>query len=178
MTTSKAKTKTTPEPEIATEAFDTVLNAGREAAEQAIKAGADVYAQGYEKAIAFNKEHFAGFARGYDDIADLNKETFEVFTAASNAATKGAEEIGNEVACYARSMVQESIATTRNVMAAKTLMDALDAQNAFARNAFQAFFDTGTKVGEMSFKVGNEVSAPVNKRVSEMVEKFVRPISA
>jgi len=68
--------------------------------------------------------------------------------------------------------------TAKALLAAKTLREAADLQNDWAKASFDKLVAEGTKVSELSVKVANEAFQPLNARMNVAVEKLFKPVTA
>lgn len=153
-----------------------------ETVEAAVKAGADAFAKGYEQVTEATKEQFEKANeftfKNYDEITDFNKGTLEAVVVSGNVLAKGAEIVGKELVDYTQKSVEKNFAAAQKMFAAKNVQEAIDLQAAWAKDAFDAFWAESAKLQDMSMKVTNEASAPINERINAAVEKFSKPIAA
>ncbi len=111
----------------------------------------------------------------FDAVAAAGKGNVEAAVAAGTVAAKGFEAIGSEVMALTKTCVEDGIAATNAVMGAKTYKEVVDLQAEYAQASLQSFLAAGTRLGEMSVKMTNDVLEPVNVRFTSAVEKFASP---
>lgn len=175
-----AKTKGTAKVahETAQKTVDAVLSAGKDAAENFVKAGTEAYTKGYEKAMAMTKENVDSVVKGYADLAAWNKGNVEAAVAASNVATKGFEVLSAEFLAFTKTQMEESVAQAKKVFGAKTLKEVMDLQSEFAKTAFDTAIGKTAKLSDLAVKTANQAYEPLQARVTVAVEKFVKPMAA
>jgi len=166
----------------ATETLEAAAAAQQKQIESAVKAGAEAFTQGYEKAYTTAKTQMDKFSemafKNYDELADFNKDTIEAVVESSNIVAKGVENFGQEIAAYAQTTTEKNIEAAKKMFAAKNVQDAMDLQAAWAKTVMDSFFAESAKLQDMSMKLGNAAAKPLSKQVNVAVEKFAKPISA
>jgi len=175
-------TKKSDSAKLAMEGVEAVAAKQKETIEAAVKAGTEAMGKGYEQAYAMTKEQFEKANelafKSYDDLADFGKENIEAIVASTNIITKGAEVIGKEVAAFAKAAVEANMATAKKMFTAKNVQELMDLQGSWAKSSFDNLLSETTKLQDMSLKIANESTAPINARVNAAVEKMSKPIAA
>ena len=165
-----------------TETLEAAAVAQQKKLEDAVKAGADAFSQGYEQVYATTKEQMDKvneFAfKNYDELADFNKDTIEAVITSSNVVAKGVENFGQEIASYAQQAAEKNIETAKKLFAVKSMQDAMDLQAEWAKLAFGSFLAESAKLQDMSVQVSSKAAEPLSKQVNAAVEKFSKPITA
>lgn len=181
MTTGKTKTGGGDETGFGFEA----VTAGAKAAGEAAKAGAEAAAKGYEGVLAMGKENVdaalkAGAVawRKGDDVADFGRRNAEVVFQASTAVAKGWEALGNQWADLARASLEDGLAASRALMRSKSLDDVVAVQTDFVKTAFDSYVTGTTALTATTAHVASQVVAPIDVRISEILEGFTRPAQA
>ncbi len=166
----------------ATETLKATATAQQKKLEDAVKAGADAFSQGYEQAYTTSKDQLDKvnqFAvKNYDEFAVFNKDTIEAVIASSNVVAKGVEELGQEIAAYAQLAAEKNIETAKQLFAVKSVQDAMDLQATWAKAAFDGFLAESAKLQDLSLQVSTKAAEPISKQVNAAVEKFAKPITA
>lgn len=134
--------------------------------------------QGYEQVVELTKEHVekanTAVLKGYDDFAAFNKESVDAFTKAGNVWAKGFEAVGKAYFDFAQNSAQESVEVAKSIMAAKTITDVVDVQSAFAKSSFDKAVAESTSLSEMSMKIANEATAPIQAQFNAAAEKLAK----
>jgi hypothetical protein len=87
--------------------------------------------------------------KSFEDLQALNKEGIEAFTASSAALTKGYQAVAQEVADYSKKSFEKGTAVFQSAVAAKSFEKAVEVQQAFAKESFDAAVAEFTKLGEL-----------------------------
>jgi phasin family protein len=115
------------------------------------------------------------FMQKYEQMAAFAKENGEAMVTASTILSKGFESVTKAWMAFCQEVAATGANTTKQLIGAKTLREAVDVQAEFAKTSFDRLFAEGTKVSELSLKVANEAIEPINQRVNLAVEKFLKP---
>ena len=119
----------------------------------------------------------AAFA-GYGDLASANQETLDAMVKAGSVMARGMESFSKELMTFAQASAEANAAVATRMFGVKSLQEAIDLQNAHARDSFdKAVAETG-KLTEMSVKVANEAFEPLQARVNVAVEKLLKAQTA
>ena len=127
--------------------------------ETAMKNGAAAMKNGFEKV-----------AKNYDHLVGYGKETVEAYTKAANVAAKGAETLHNEIFAYSKQSFEDAIAQSKALMASKSVHEALELQNDFAKTQFDGYVSKMTKLGEIVAATAKDSFAPIQGRVQAWVD--------
>jgi len=161
---------------------DKAASAGQDTVEKVLQTTADALAKGYEQCIAVAKDQigrlFPSAAPNLDEIAAFNKGNLEAFVAASAAAAKGLETLSQELLAYNQKTMETGIATTKALLGCRTMQDLVEVQANLTRKGFEDWIAEGTKLSELTVKVANQAAEPINARLNEAVERFMKPLAA
>ncbi len=164
-----------------TEAAQSVVDAGAETVEAAVKTGTEAAVQNVERAVSttnaqVKKASKAMFA-GYGDFSDMGQQNIDAMVKAGQIMAVGMESVSREWMSFAQASAEANAAAATKMFSAKTMQEAIDLQNAYARESFdKAVAETG-KLTEMSVKLASDALAPIQSRVNVAVEKLLKPIS-
>ncbi|MFQ5775031.1 MAG: phasin family protein [Kiloniellaceae bacterium] len=179
-TTSAAR----PAPEPAELALTPGKEAGKEAGEEAVEAAAQAdveTAEGHEKVVAAIREQVikapGGLFEGYDEIAALGKDTIEAYVNCGSIVARGVESLGKEVMDYAQCSLEANLAAAKNLMAVKTLREAIDLQADYTRESFDTMVAEAAKLTEMSVELANQLVGPIQARVNATTRSLFKPLA-
>jgi len=162
-----------------TETMEKAVKASAETVEKAAQAGTEAVSKSYDQAVAMTKEQvqtfFPAAAKNFDEFAAFNRGALDATLQAGALAAKGFEAFGKEVMAYNRKAFADSMATAKALMGCKTLQDVIELQTETARTNFDSLVAQGTKLSELSVKLANQTVEPITMRVTEAMEKFVKP---
>ena len=162
-----------------TEAAQSVVDASAETVEAAAKTTTETAAQTVGQAVATTnaqakKASKAMFA-GYGDLSDMGQQNIDAMVKAGQIMAVGMETVSRELMTFAKESAEANAAAATKMFSAKTMQEAIDLQNAYARESFdKAVAETG-KLTEMSVKLASEAFAPLQSRVNFTVEKLLKP---
>jgi len=158
------------------------VKASHETVEKAVKTGTDVFAKSYEQYLAATKDQlgklFPSAAKNFDDLAAFNKGNFDAFVAASTAAAKGFETLSQQLIAYNQKAIENSVATAKALLGCKTMQDVVEVHSDLTRKGFDEWLAEGTKLSELTVKVANQAAEPINSRLTEAVDRFMKPLAA
>ena len=107
-------------------------------------------------------------------ISEMNahsKKNLEAVVASVTAATKGAEALGARAIAYSKKTVEDQVAATKTLASAKSVQEVVELQTSFAKTAFEAYVAEVNKMAEAVSASVKEAMAPINERVTAMVER-------
>jgi phasin family protein len=87
------------------------------------------------------------------------------------AATKGAETLGARAMAYSKKSMEDQVAAAKSLAGAKSVQEAIELQTTFAKTAFEAYVAEVTKMSETVAASMKETVAPLNERVTALVER-------
>ena len=87
--------------------------------------------------------------KSFEEVQNLNKEGVEAFTESSAAVTKSAQAIATEVADFSKKSLEKSSTVWQSAVAAKSFEKAVEIQQTYAKESFEAGLAEFTKLGEL-----------------------------
>lgn len=103
---------------------------------------------------------------GCEQFAEANKAGMEAYAASLDAMADGAEAFGKEIADFAARSMAATAENGRNMMACKTVNEAVALQTEMARTGFDSLVMESAKLAEISLKTANEAMAPIAERAN------------
>jgi len=95
------------------------------------------------------------------DPSDFGREAFAALVQSQTAVARGLEALGAEVAGLALSRIDAAARTATDMLAVRTISDAIELNAGFTRNSIDAFIDGSAKLSELGAKFVAEASAPI-----------------
>jgi len=95
-----------------------------------------------------------------DEFQTFGKDGFEAYVASSNALTKGFQAIAQETADFSRKSFEKGTAAIEKLTASKSLEKAIEAQQAFAKESYEALVAQMTKMNELYINTAKEAYKP------------------
>ncbi|MCB9982779.1 MAG: phasin family protein [Rhodospirillales bacterium] len=112
------------------------------------------------------------------DAANQSRESMEAFVKSGTIFAKGFEEIIKTAATLTQGAAEKQAEYTKQLMGSKTLNEYAEAQNKIAQSSFDQFMAGATKLSEMSVKVLNEASEPLNEQMTKTMAKANKQMAA
>ena len=87
--------------------------------------------------------------KSFEDLQAYSKDGVEAMTASTAALTKGYQAVATEVADFSKKSFEKNAAVFEKAVAAKSFEKAVEVQQAFAKETFDATVAEFTKLGEL-----------------------------
>ena len=100
-----------------------------------------------------------------------SKKNLEAVVASVTAATKGAESLGARAIAYSKKTVEDQVAAAKTMGSAKSVQEVVELQTAYAKSMYEAYVAEVGKMAEAVSASMKEAMAPINERVTAMVER-------
>lgn len=166
---------------VGTETVETVVAASKDAVAPVAEAPDDAAAKGgdltegatkgrVETAV---KAQVAAF-QAYEEAVGSAKDAVDAVAQAGTIFSKGLQDIGKLVLGLAQVSVEEGVAASQQLLAAKTLRELVDVQSAVAKQQFDRLLSESSRLSDLSVKLVEESFAPLTERVTATVEKLVK----
>lgn len=110
-----------------------------------------------------------------EDVADFAREAYEAFAQSQEAMARGFEAFGLEIVGLARTGIDRAAKTASEMLAVKTLSDALDVNAGFARDSFDTLVEGSTRLSELGIKLAREAAQPLFATWQKDWAKAFRP---
>ncbi|HNR77327.1 MAG TPA: phasin family protein [Parvularculaceae bacterium] len=138
------------------------------------KKTAETTADTFESVMSFGPENFKDsyekFAKGLNSLADFHKGSVEAFMASAGVFAKGFEKAASTQVGFAKEQFEEGVATAKAAFASKSVQEAIELQNEFARTSFEKNLGHASSLAEHWTSVAKDATDPLTKRYGEFVE--------
>jgi phasin family protein len=111
----------------------------------------------------------------FNDINTHSKKNMEAVVASVTAATKGAETLGAQAMAYSKKSLEDQVAAARSLTSAKSVQEVVELQTSWAKSALEAYISELNKASEIVAASVKDSFAPINERVTALVEKMQAP---
>jgi hypothetical protein len=98
--------------------------------------------------------------KSFEEFQSFGKDGFEAYVASSTAVTKGMQTIAQEAADFSRKAFEKSTAAFEKASAVKSFDKAIEVQQAFAKESYEAFVAQMTKFNELYMATAKEAYKP------------------
>jgi hypothetical protein len=96
-----------------------------------------------------------------ENLADFNREAFAAVVQSQAAVVRGLEALSAELAGLALSGIDAATRTATDMLAVKTLSDAIEINAGFTRSSFDALVGGSVKLSELGARLAAEASQPI-----------------
>jgi Phasin protein len=104
----------------------------------------------------------ASAACAFSDVfANFGSQNFAAFIQAQTALARGLEALSAEMAGLTLSGIDTATRTAIDVLAVKTIADAIDVNAGFTKRSFDTLIGGSAKLSELGIKVASEASQPI-----------------
>ncbi|GAB6053451.1 hypothetical protein JCM17960_22710 [Magnetospira thiophila] len=157
----------------------------KETVEVVVKAGTDVAAKSYEKAVAMTKEGVDNASKmqgeavkGYEDMMTFGQAQLQAWIVASNIFVKGSQQVAQECMKMAQTAMDGNLANTKALFACKDVKELVDLQASVTRSSYESLLADSRKLAEMSVRVTEQAFAPLAERANATLAAFGKPFGA
>jgi phasin family protein len=130
--------------------------------------------------IETTQEQFAKAAetqlKAADEMAAFGKSNVEAFIQAGTIFFQGFEQIARTIVGITQAQVESSMTVAKSLIAAKTVTELTDLQNAYAKSTFDHAVSEATHLSELAIKITNEAIEPLSARVTATIEHISKPV--
>lgn len=98
--------------------------------------------------------------KSFEEFQSFGKDGIEAYVASSTAVTKGMQAIAQEAADFSRKSFEKGTAAIEKMTAVKSFDKAIEAQQAFAKESYDAMVAQMTKMNELYLNTAKEAFKP------------------
>src|SRR6516164_5207170 len=109
-----------------------------------------------------------------EDFGDFGREAFAAFVQSQTAVARGLEALSAELAGLALSGIDAAARTATDMLAVKTLSDAIEVNAGFTRSSFDTLVGGSAKLSELGAKLAAEASQPILTQLGKSWIKAAR----
>lgn len=126
-----------------------------------------LFREATEKSIEQAREAYAKVKTAAEDATDLMEDTFET-------SRQGAVEFNHKAVDAAKANTDAAFSFVKDLMAVKTVAEAIELQSTYARQQFDALTAQAKDMQEFATKLSTDVTAPVK----DAFEKSFKEVKA
>ncbi len=98
--------------------------------------------------------------KSFEDFQSLSKDGYEAFVASGTALTKGFQAIAQEATDFSRKSFEKGTEVVEKATATKSFEKALEVQQGYAKEAYEAFVAEAAKLNELYLATAKEAYKP------------------
>ena len=110
-----------------------------------------------------------------EEFVTFGQGNLEAFMKSGQILAAGVQDIQKKFAATAQASFEETVSTLKALTSVKSVKDAFDLQAGLARTSMERTIAESGKLTDASFKLTEQVMAPLTARVTLAVEKFAKP---
>ncbi len=156
-----AKAATDETVAAAKENMNKAVEAGRQAFERNAEVGRDAFKKSVDSTVS-----------AFGELSAASKRNLEAFADSAAVVTETAQTLGGQAAAFAKSSMEEQVATARKLAGARTFQEAWDIQTGYAKSAFDAYLAEANRWTETVTASTQQAWKPINERVQATAEQF------
>lgn len=104
--------------------------------------------------------------KSFEEFQAMGKDGLEAYVASATALTKGFQAMAQEAADFSRKSFEKSTEAMEKAVAAKSFDKALEVQQGYAKDAYEAFVGQMSKFGELYVATAKEAYKPFESRMA------------
>lgn len=135
--------------------------------EKGAKSAQDGLEQWNKMAQDVFKKAYPSFVDATEEGLRNQKQNIDALTQSATLYMKGAEQISQACWSWCQDIMQDTMSAAKSMMGAKNLKELVDMQSDMAKTCIEKCMAESSKIAEMSMKVANEASQPLQKRANQ-----------
>ena len=108
----------------------------------------------------------------FDGFAVNSKLNLEALADSVGAAAEAAQSLSAQAAAFTKKALEDHVAVSKKLAAAKSVQEALDIQTSYAKSAMEAYVTEMTKWSDSLTSSVQRSLKPINDRVAAAAEQF------
>jgi len=163
------------------EQFEEAVKASRQTMENAINAGSDAAAKGFEQTLGATTRQIdamfkagADAFKGYEDVVGMGKQNMDAVMQSTAILAQGLQEINAAWFSLAQNSIDDGMAATKAMLGTKNIGEAVKVPMDLAKSNYDHIVGETRKISELSMKVAEEAAGPITGRFNAAVERFTK----
>ena len=107
-----------------------------------------------------------------EEFVTFGQGNVEAFVRSSQILIAGMQNLTKQLAASTQASFDEAVGTFRAIASARSVREAVDLQAGYARSAIEKAVTQSGQVAETTFKLTEQVVAPIASRITLAVETF------
>jgi hypothetical protein len=116
--------------------------------------------------------------RAMAEAMEVSRGNAEAIVEVSNIAVSLSKELSAELISYVNRNFSQNVELSKQVLACRTLNDMFDLGSRIMKTNLDGFFNESVKLSELLFQASNEVSEPLNERITESTDRLSKALAA
>ncbi len=98
--------------------------------------------------------------KSFEEFQSIGKDGFQAYAASATALTRGFQAMAQDAAEFSRKSFETSTAAVERATSAKSIETALEVQQGYAKDAYNAFIGQMSKMGDLDLNPAREAYTP------------------
>lgn len=116
-------------------------------------------------------------SKSMGEMLSMSKDNIDTAVTCSSIAVNASKTMGAELFNYANKSFSQNVEMSKEIFGCRTLNDMFDLQSKVVKANLDHFFNESVKMSEMMFKCSNEISEPLNKKMSENANRLTKAMA-
>ena len=116
--------------------------------------------------------------RAMTEMSELVRENTETLVGVTNLSVSVTKDVAAEVISYLNKSFAQNVEISKQVHTCRTLNDLFDLASTCMKANLDSFFSESIKLSEKLFRAGNQISEPLNERLSETTERLTKVLAS
>jgi hypothetical protein len=112
--------------------------------------------------------------KSFEDFQALGKDSVDAYVTSATAVSKGFQTIAAEAVDFSRKSFERGTEAFEKASAAKSFDKALEVQQGYAKEAYEAFLGQMNKFGELYLATAKEAYKPFESKLAGLTPKVTK----
>lgn len=112
--------------------------------------------------------------KSFEDFQAIGKDSVDAYVASATAFSKGLQTITAEAVDFSRKSFERSTEAFEKASSAKSFDKALEVQQGYAKEAYEAFLGQVNKFGELYLATAKEAYKPFEAKLAAFTPKVTK----
>ncbi|QIG51299.1 phasin family protein [Nordella sp. HKS 07] len=112
--------------------------------------------------------------KSFEDFQALGKDSVDAYVISATAVSKGFQTIAAEAVDFSRKSFERGTEAFEKASAAKSFDKALEVQQGYAKEAYEAFLGQMNKFGELYLATAKEAYKPFESKFAALTPKVTK----
>ncbi len=118
------------------------------------------------------KEQMDKMMKATEELVSFGQGNLEAIIKSNQILVQGLQDLSRQTMAAAQAQFEEAVAVFKALPSVKSVKEAMDLQASLTRNAFEKSVAETSRLTDASFKLAEQVTAPLVARLTAAVDKF------
>lgn len=126
----------------------------------------------FPKEFTTMKEQMDKMMKATEELVSFSQGNLEALIKSNQILVQGLQDLSRQTLAAAQAQFEEAVAVFKALPGVKSVKEALDLQTSLTRSAFEKSVAETSRLTDASFKLAEQVTAPLVARLTAAVDKF------